>query len=74
MKNNDELLKRRLEQLVERDFNLKKREFLLSKLKSNEFKLGSCLNPLNQTKTSINNELNQRSSDKNINEGNNFIK
>jgi len=38
LKNNEELLNRRLEQLKERDINLKKKEFLLSKIKLNNIK------------------------------------
>lgn len=41
MKNNEELLNRRLDQLKERDYNLKKKEFLLTKIKSNLFNIES---------------------------------
>jgi hypothetical protein len=60
LKNNDELLNRRLEQLKERDFNLKKKEFLLTKLKTNDFLDNNILK-----------ESNERELDKNFERKNN---
>ncbi len=72
MKNNDDFLKRRLEQLKERDFSLKKREFLLSKIRTNEFKLNLNLNDINQKKCAMSNKQIERSYKIDSNAGNFF--
>lgn len=74
LKNNDELLNRRLEQLKERDFNLRKKEFLLSKIKSNDFKANPnfILNQEDKRELDKNFEGN-KINDKNINEGKKLI-
>ena len=44
LKNNQELLNKRLDQLKDRENNLKKKEFLLSTIKSNDYISNSSLN------------------------------